>query len=104
RESHREAWGEKATVGRSARFFSCAAGVEGVRGEQVDAAERFMSAAMLTDRNHYWCWIWLAFLVNLALFPAEALHAQIQKIRISTSSRSNTTVAYYVAVSKGFLR
>ena len=62
-----------------------------------------MSAAMLTDRNHYWRWIWLTFLVNLALFPAEALHAQIQKIRISTSSRSNTTVAYYVAVSKGFL-
>ncbi len=59
---------------------------------------------MLTDRNHYWRWIWLAFLVNLALFPAEALHAQIQKIRISTSSRSNTTVAYYVAVSKGFFR
>src|SRR5439155_51770 len=68
------------------------------------AAERFMSAAMLTDRNHYWRWIWLAFLVNLALFPAEALHAQIQKIRISTSSRSNTTVTYYVAVSKGFFR
>src|SRR5437588_12622718 len=63
-----------------------------------------MSAAMLTDRNHYWRWIWLAFLVNLALFPAEALHAQIQKTRISTSSRSNTTVAYYVAVSKGFFR
>src|SRR5438067_13922062 len=63
-----------------------------------------MSAAMLTDRNHYWRWIWLTFLVNLALFPAEALHAQIQKIRISTSSRSNTTVAYYVAVNNGLFR
>src|SRR5438046_4741306 len=63
-----------------------------------------MSAAMLTDRNHYFRWILLIALVSAALFPVEALHAQIQKIRISTSSRRNTTVSYYVAVSKGFFR
>jgi len=31
-------------------------------------------------------------------------HAQIQKVRISISSRSNTSVSFYVAVSKGFFR
>ena len=30
--------------------------------------------------------------------------AQTQKVRISISSRSNTSVPYYVAVSKGFFR
>ncbi|MGZ8445802.1 MAG: ABC transporter substrate-binding protein, partial [Candidatus Binatia bacterium] len=30
--------------------------------------------------------------------------AQTQKVRISFSSRSNTSVPYYVAVSKGFFR
>jgi NitT/TauT family transport system substrate-binding protein len=30
--------------------------------------------------------------------------AQVQKVRISISSRSNTSVPYYVAVSKGFFR
>jgi len=49
-------------------------------------------------------WVLLFGFVNTAFFPAAGLHAQIQKIRISTSSRSNTTVAYYVAVSKGFFR
>src|ERR1043166_6266307 len=46
----------------------------------------------------------LVIVFAAALFSTEELHAQIQKIRISTSSRSNTTVAYYVAVSKGFFR
>jgi len=46
----------------------------------------------------------LLILFAVLLVSAEALHAQIQKIGISTSSRSNTTVAYYVAVSKGFFR
>src|SRR5215813_14151565 len=46
----------------------------------------------------------LLILFAVLLVSAEALRAQIQKIRISTSSRSNTTVAYYVAVSKGFFR
>jgi len=46
----------------------------------------------------------LVIVFAASLFPAEELHAQIQKIRISTSSRSNTTVAYYVAVTKGFFR
>src|SRR3989442_5216959 len=63
-----------------------------------------MSAAMRMERNRYLRWILLIALVSAALSPVEALHAQIQKIRISTSSRSNTTVAYYVAVSKGFFR
>ncbi len=31
-------------------------------------------------------------------------HAQIQKVRISISSRSNTSVPFYVAASKGFFR
>ena len=48
------------------------------------------------------------FLVALiTLFVASAggiAQAQTQKVRISFSSRSNTSVPYYVAVSKGFFR
>jgi ABC-type nitrate/sulfonate/bicarbonate transport system substrate-binding protein len=51
----------------------------------------------------YLGWIVLLALVSSSLFPAS-VEAQTQKIRISTSSRSNTTVAYYVGVSKGFFR
>jgi len=43
-------------------------------------------------------------LVLAAAIIADRTHAQTQKVRISTSSRSNTTVPYYVAVSKGFFR
>src|SRR5262245_36763870 len=35
---------------------------------------------------------------------ADLAHAQVQKVRITISSRSNTSVPYYVAVSKGFFR
>lgn len=34
----------------------------------------------------------------------ELAHGQTQKVRISFSSRSNTSVSYYVAASKGFFR
>ena len=51
----------------------------------------------------YLGWIVLLALVSSSLFPTS-VEAQTQKIRISTSSRSNTTVAYYVGVSKGFFR
>src|SRR5262249_59651803 len=60
-------------------------------------------AAMRIDLIRCWGRV-LLILFAVLLVSAEALHAQIQKIRISTSSRSNTTVAYYVAVSKGFFR
>ena len=35
---------------------------------------------------------------------ADLADAQLQKVRITISSRSNTSVPYYVAVSKGFFR
>jgi NitT/TauT family transport system substrate-binding protein len=34
----------------------------------------------------------------------DPLQAQVQKVRISISSRSNTSVPYYIAASKGFFR
>ena len=45
----------------------------------------------------------LILLFNCRLFDGVAL-GQAQKVRISFSSRSNTSVPYYVAVSKGFFR
>jgi len=59
---------------------------------------------MRIDPTRYYRWILLLGLVHVFLLPIGAINAQTQKIRISTSSRSNTTVAYYVAVSKGFFR
>ena len=35
---------------------------------------------------------------------ADFAHAQLQKVSITISSRSNTSVPYYVAMSKGFFR
>jgi len=47
-------------------------------------------------------------IVSIALLAMIALvdpaHAQSQKVRISISSRSNTSVAFYVAMSKGYFR
>ena len=63
-----------------------------------------MGSAACISRNRCVRWILLFVFANAALLPGQWLHAQTQKIRISTSSRSNTTVAYYVAVSKGFFR
>jgi hypothetical protein len=65
---------------------------------------QFKGSAMRSDPIRYLSWILFVAFANTALLPAKALHAQTQKIRISTSSRSNTTVAYYVAISKGFFR
>ncbi|MSP37784.1 MAG: ABC transporter substrate-binding protein [Deltaproteobacteria bacterium] len=45
----------------------------------------------------------LAVVVAIAAINGIA-QAQMQKVRISFSSRSNTSVPYYVAVSKGFFR
>ncbi len=45
----------------------------------------------------------LILLFGCRLFDEVAL-AQTQKVRISFSSRSNTSVPYYVAVSRGFFR
>src|SRR5262245_48754510 len=42
-------------------------------------------------------------LLSTSVIDDEA-YAQTQKVRISISSRSNTSVPYYVAVSKGFFR
>ena len=47
--------------------------------------------------------VWFAVLLMSALVHDSVL-AQTQKVRISFSSRSNTSVPYYVAVSKGFFR
>jgi NitT/TauT family transport system substrate-binding protein len=47
-------------------------------------------------------------IVSIALLATIALvdpaHAQAQKVRISISSRSNTSVPFYVAMSKGYFR
>ncbi len=47
-------------------------------------------------------------IVSIALLAAIALvdpaHAQTQKVRVSISSRSNTSVPFYVAMSKGYFR
>ena len=45
----------------------------------------------------------LILFLGCRLFDGVAL-AQAQKVRISFSSRSNTSVPYYVAVSRGFFR
>ncbi len=45
----------------------------------------------------------LVLLLGCRLFDGVAL-GQAQKVRISFSSRSNTSVPYYVAVSRGFFR
>jgi NitT/TauT family transport system substrate-binding protein len=48
---------------------------------------------------------WLLLMVLLGLTVIHnGVEAQTQKVHISISSRSNTSVPYYVAVSKGFFR
>ena len=48
---------------------------------------------------------WLSLIVFLSLLVGQhTVEAQMQKVRISISSRSNTSVPLYVAVSKGFFR
>ena len=51
---------------------------------------------------------WRPWLLLIALLGLTVVHneveAQMQKVRISISSRSNTSVPYYVAASKGFFR
>jgi ABC-type nitrate/sulfonate/bicarbonate transport system substrate-binding protein len=48
---------------------------------------------------------WFLLMVLLGLTVTHnVVEAQTQKVRISISSRSNTSVPYYVAVSKGFFR
>jgi ABC-type nitrate/sulfonate/bicarbonate transport system substrate-binding protein len=47
-------------------------------------------------------WMLIVGFLHVAL--SGELEAQTQKIRISISSRSNTSVPYYVAVTKGFFR
>ena len=49
-------------------------------------------------------WILLATILLGLVICQPLAHAQIQKVRISISSRSNTSVSFYVAVSKGFFR
>ncbi len=43
-------------------------------------------------------------LLGISFCPTTEALAQTQKVRISISSRSNTSVPYYVAASKGFFR
>src|SRR6266403_5899587 len=49
-------------------------------------------------------WLLLAAVLFGLMICLPLVHAQIQKVRISISSRSNTSVSFYVAVSKGFFR
>jgi len=44
----------------------------------------------------------IALLAMIAL--VDPAHAQVQKVRISISSRSNTSVPFYVAMSEGYFR
>ena len=47
----------------------------------------------------------VCLIILLAIVPIDGIGlAQTQKVRISFSSRSNTSVPYYVAVSRGFFR
>lgn len=53
---------------------------------------------------HIRIYLWLPFVGFLILFPAQEISAQVQKIRISLSSRSNTNTTYYVAQAKGMFK
>src|SRR5262245_845046 len=46
----------------------------------------------------------IQILVLASVIVGNLAQAQVQKVRISISSRSNTSVSYYVAVSKGLFR
>lgn len=50
------------------------------------------------------CFLVVLIVVLVCLGIADLADAQLQKVRITISSRSNTSVPYYVAVSKGFFR
>ena len=55
--------------------------------------------------NKYRLGLRLFLLLTLVLIsPTQVLHSQIQKIRISLSSRSNTNATYYVAQAKGIFK
>ena len=51
-------------------------------------------------------WVGVVFFIALWWFALlqDTVEAQAQKVRISISSRSNTSVPFYVAASKGFFR
>ena len=46
----------------------------------------------------------IQILMLASVIVGNLAHAQVQKVRISISSRSNTSVSYYVAASKGLFR
>jgi NitT/TauT family transport system substrate-binding protein len=48
--------------------------------------------------------LWLPLAAILSPLPARDVSAQVQKIRISLSSRSNTNTTYYVAQAKGMFK
>ena len=50
------------------------------------------------------CFLVVLIVVLVCVGIADLADAQLQKVRITISSRSNTSVPYYVAVSKGFFR
>jgi len=50
------------------------------------------------------CLPWIVSVMALLALIEQQADAQAQKVRISISSRSNTSVSYYVAASKGFFR
>src|SRR5437899_7176308 len=55
-------------------------------------------------RTRILSWVMFTAFLGVALFPPTTLNAQIQKIRIAYSSRSNTITPLYIAASKGFFR
>jgi len=48
--------------------------------------------------------LWLPIVAFLSPLPARDVSAQVQKIRISLSSRSNSNTTYYVAQAKGMFK
>ncbi len=59
---------------------------------------------MCIVRTRILSWVMFTAFLGVALFPPTTLNAQIQKIRIAYSSRSNTITPLYIAASKGFFR
>jgi len=59
---------------------------------------------MRTTRSRLLVWTILATVLIVSVLPGAVVNAQIQKIRIAYSSRSNTITPFYIAASKGFFR
>src|SRR4029453_10989449 len=59
---------------------------------------------MQTARSRLLLWTILATVLIVSVLPESVVNAQIAKIRIAYSSRSNKITPFYIAASKGFFR